>query len=222
MGAVTKHGRLWRPGDAPIAFRRQEVLRLWNDGCSTAQIAAALSISQDTANSDLREMAPGHPKRYRGTAQDPPPVDWLNPPAVLSGPADRPALAVRHFLAEMEAARWQPAHAHDVIDARRRGDTGWLAAWEGLTAQLRHVATTLEDIHESPGAALAAVPAPGPPRSLREAVERRIAAGLPQDRAGMAREYGTTEQEIRNQWNQALGRAEERQRLLDAGWSPPP
>jgi hypothetical protein len=198
---------------------------LRGEGYTTTQIAGALDILRTTVSADLTAM--GIPrKRVFKRLPDPAPVDWMTPPAAeLADPVgspDRLALAARRFLTEMDAERYKTAHAHDLLDARRRGDQAWLDGWAALTARLRAVADTLAAQHQDGAAirppALAAVPsANGTRRTLRQEVERRLAAGLPTSRGSLAREYGVSEDVVQRERDRAITiRA-----LLAAGWSPP-
>lgn len=200
------------------------MVRLRGEGHTTAQIARALNILLSTVSADLTAMSVPH-KRVFTRLPDPPPVDWMNPPAAPEPPAatpDRLALTVRRFLSEMDAERYGTAHAHDLLDARRRSDQAWLDGWTGLLTRLRTVADTLAAQHEDgpairpPG--LAAVPpANGTRRTLREEVERRLAAGLPISRRGLAREYGVSEDVVHRERDRAATIRE----LLEQGWQPP-
>lgn len=224
MRQAEQHGKsgYWRASPEQVACRRQEAVRLRGEGYTTNQIARALSVPQATVSADLAAM--GVPrKRVLARRPDPPPVDWMTPPVpepVAS--SDRLALAMLRFLGEMEAERYETAHAHDVLDARRRGDQAWLDGWAALLTRLRTVADTLAAQHRGEGAARPALPvavpsANGTRRTLREEVERRLAAGLPVSRDGLAREYGVASSVVQSE----ADRARVVRELLEQGWQPP-
>jgi hypothetical protein len=145
--------RGFRPSLEQAAWRRKAVLRLLKDGCTPPQIAAAMRpvVNEGTIRRDLHELGVRWVRRINRIAADPPPVDWLHPPVVQDDPADRAAAALRHFLAEMEAARGVPAHAHDLLEARLDGDQGWETWWREHIRELRQIADDLERLHADSG-----------------------------------------------------------------------
>jgi hypothetical protein len=140
----------WKPSPHQHAYRIQEEIRLWQDGCTVNQIAVAVGCNDGTVRKDLRNNGVrmgARGKRVKVTRPDPPRVDWLHPPQLLQGPSDRPALAVRHFTGEMAAARYAAAHAADLLEARLNGDEGWEESWLQDIGRLRQITGTLERLH---------------------------------------------------------------------------
>jgi hypothetical protein len=150
------HGTLprgFKPTPEQTAYRVREAIRLLKDGCTPAQIAAAMTprVHEGTIRRDAHLNGVRWVRRISRLAPDPAPIDWLHPPVEREGPSDRPALAVGRFLAEMEAARWEPAHAHDLLDARLHGDHDWEKGWLDLVRQLRQMADGLGRLHTDSG-----------------------------------------------------------------------
>jgi hypothetical protein len=161
-----------RPEQA--AYRRKMVVLLLERGCTPPQIAAAMRpvVHEGTIRRDARIAGIRWVKRIKPIALDPAPIDWLHPPVEREGPSDRPALAVSRFLAEMEAARWEPAHAHNLLDARLHGDQDWEKEWLGLIGQLRQIADGLGLLHDDSGVLRATALGRVPPSQSGEALKR--------------------------------------------------
>jgi hypothetical protein len=153
----------WKPSREQHDYRVSEEVRLWNDGCTVMQIAAAMRpvVHDGTVRNDFIFAGLRRVKRVKPLCPDPPPVDWLHPPARFAGSPDRPAIAVRHFLAEMDpagtGARGLSAHAHDLADARLRGDKAFEDEWDDYITRLREVVSALERQHCDASALRAAV-----------------------------------------------------------------
>jgi hypothetical protein len=214
---------------------------MWGDGCTAAQIGRALSIHPGLVYADLKATkAPRWGRHYQGTAVDPAPVDWENPPlhATAPDPVDRVGLALQACLAELGRARWESAHASEVMDARLRGDEAWEAKTLQLLCEMRRITDIMIEQHEStdPGtlrggqATWARVPAGVPavpgefdhaedqgPLGLRAELQARVDAGLPLHRVALGTKYGVSDQMIRGLHQRAL----ERKEMIAAGWRPP-
>jgi hypothetical protein len=239
----------WKPSPEQLEYRRQEIARLWQEGCTAEQIRSALRppVGKTTIWKDLDAMGVTRIKRYKGLTLDPPPVHWENPPrGILSPePVDRVALAARHFLRELHAARYESAHANDLLDARNRNDRGWQARWLHLIGELQQVTATLAAQHdadgggglraaingwaqESHGGAVADSPAMpaalaslvgrfGPPGFGRE-VQELVIAGQSLPRGQLAERYRMGQHAVQLEHQRAVGRWQ----VISAGWRPPP
>jgi len=143
----------WKPPARQTAYRVSESARLWRDGCTTMQIALAMRpvVCDSTVRLDLdRAGLRNRVRRVKPVRPDPPPVDWMHPLARLTAPQDRPAIAVRQFLAEMSpdgTGRGITAHAHDLLEARRLGDQAWEQAWLGYISQVQEAVSALGRLH---------------------------------------------------------------------------
>lgn len=227
-----------------LAYRRLETVRLWNAHCSIEQIARALDVHISTIRDDLDAMeVPRTGRRFTGTPEDPPPVDWQHPPVAALEPeqVDQVALLIRHFLSGMKAARWQSSNASLVLAAVTGRDTGWLAKRRRLLGELQQVtgdlAAMLDGDDATPGllakvtgwaeeTAEAPIPSRRPvgrpravvPPALREEIARRLEAGMAVSREGLAEQYGVGAHVVRNEHRRAVVVLE----LLAEGWQPPP
>jgi hypothetical protein len=234
-GSGWRPDRPWRPTTEQLEYRRSEVARLHRAGHTIAQIQEAMRprIGKSTVWNDL-EASGIRQARRQGPPPPVPPetVSWAAPPLYSpgSGPADRVALIVRHFLAEMAAARYEPAHANEVLDARNRGDEGWLSRWCALIADLEQVTAALRRQHGEDGdlrqallgwAAPAGPPAPPARPGLREEIRSLVAAGLPVTRGRLAARYGVGEHVVQGEHTRAVARHHARQEMAAEGWRPP-
>jgi hypothetical protein len=237
----------FRPSPAQMAYRRREVLRLWQAGCTAAQIGDVLDppIDPYLVRHDLRTMQVRRAShRVTGVPVLPPRVHWLSPPAdalrPAGGPGDPVAFTVRRFVATMGQMRAVSAHASDLADARLRGDTDWEVAWRQLLAEAAAVIGALTAQHEDQtGAAIrdgmtgwaqetARTPQaarrsqhrrshPDLPPGLCAEVRQLLAAGLSVSRGPLAARYGVGENVIR--WAHQIEVA--RAVLVAEGWTPP-
>jgi len=113
--------------------RRDHALRLWREGATRTQIAAALDVSADSVGNDLakRGVAPNQP-RLTGLPVDPEPIDWLEPPS----PPERALPPYQNsvtlhiwqtFVRDSRGQHHANRLAHDAADAEEAGDRVWLA-----------------------------------------------------------------------------------------------
>ena len=131
---------------AELERRRDHVARLWRKGASRRQIATALDVSSTTVDKDLETVGIVARRRYQGLAQDPGPIEWLDPPGREHRPAGphRPAyqssVTLRIWAVFIREAREQHHAnrlAHDAADADEAHDAVWLAeAAETLQAAI--------------------------------------------------------------------------------------
>lgn len=234
--------RGWKPSREQRQYRREEVARLWkSDGrYSAEQIAKILdpAVGAPTVRGDLAALGIARTKRYSSREPLPDRVSWLDPPPRLP-PAharDKVARAAEAFLASVTGIRAVSAHANDLADARRRGDTGFEVYWVDLLSRLRGVADALSELHtDTTGEAMrgailgwaeegtaghdrAVARAHAVDPDLAEEIWRCLARRIPVRRADLARKYGLSANTVQREARTAALKKQ----LLEQGWRPPP
>jgi ParB-like chromosome segregation protein Spo0J len=139
---------------AELERRRDVVARLRQEGHSTQAIARALGVAQSTITADAAVLGLPPQRSFQGDRPDPAPVAWRDdeltlpvPPKAVDTSPTAPSYRRSHISWELDrfnqGAReddYVKSLAWDVEDARRNGDTDWIAV---MAAQVDVLQRTL-------------------------------------------------------------------------------
>jgi hypothetical protein len=248
--------RGWRPSKRQQRYRQKIAGQRWNSGYTTVQIAEAFKpqVNDATIRNDLNIAlgAGTRTKRIVPTLPDPPPVNWLEPPADEGGSIERDPIAAlfRQLISDLTEMRWGSAHGNGILAARRAGDWEWLDGWEALLGRLQKVVDQLGEMHgensaaevraairgwgdeslaqldhgDAERAAAAGRPSRGTtaPPGLIRAVRDRVERGQPISRAMLAAKYGVGDHVVQAVHQRERARHETITELMELGWGPPP